>query len=659
MALTKIGAYEIERRIATGGMAEVYLAKRKGPYGFAKRVALKQILPQYAQDNEFVSLFIEEARTAARLEHPSIVQVFDFGEEQGHLYLAMEFVDGTQVNKLLRTVHSRRETVPLESALFIAKQTADALSYLHEACDDDGKHLGLIHRDVSPANILLSRDGRIKLSDFGIIRLNSADRYTGAGKVRGKPGYMSPEQVMGLPLTPKSDVFTLSIVLAEMLLGRPLFNGGDDIEVLLRIRNADISALENTSRTIPKDVKSLIKAGLTHDPEQRPSAGEYAKALEISLRTRDPKAESAHALTRLLERLELITVGQDQEPHRKRNTRPTWLVQFESSEVNRTQTIPSPTDVSVYGSPGYRLQLSATSPFIEVNFPELVQLITTGHVNGRTPISVNDAPPQPAEKISELARFVTSPALHWNDEIILTQSHERGGIDYGKLFEIAHKLAIGRETGMLYLHHQARRKKIYFVDGRPEFVASTDPKEMFGQFLVDTGVCDQQQLGLALDVLPHYGGRMGDALVGQGVIRPSQLFHAVVRQFRHRYLEAFRWGEGEWAFVRGVVSQEEALPLGQSTHELMRDAAISLNSAELESATKPLANKILKVNNEPSVPLHVFHLPKPWEDMLLRTPSGVSFEKICAQECERAELSKDDIARTVLLGTSSKWLIAE
>ena len=168
-----IGPYVIERRLATGGMAEVFVAQRKGPHGFSKRVALKRILPQYAGDPDFVSMFIDEAKVAAQLQHPNVVQVFDFGEHGGELFLAMELVEGTNVNKLLRTVAAQRTRIPVDTALYIAAQTAHALAYAHRLADPGGSPLGFVHRDVSPANVLLTATGHVKLTDFGISKILS------------------------------------------------------------------------------------------------------------------------------------------------------------------------------------------------------------------------------------------------------------------------------------------------------------------------------------------------------------------------------------------------------------------------------------------------------------------------------------------------------
>src|SRR5579864_1575909 len=240
----RLGPYELLRRIATGGMAEVYLARRGGPHGFQKIVAVKRILPQFARDADFVAMFVDEARVCARLGHPNIVQVFDFGEEDGELYMAMEYVDGTTGARLVRAVAARGEEIPLDVCLYIALSILRALDYAHSARDESGAPISLVHRDVSPGNVLIDRSGAVKLTDFGIARAAEIERRTDAGQLKGKLGYMSPEQVVGRELDARSDIFTLGIVLAEMLILRPLFSGGRELDVLIRIRDADLSAID-------------------------------------------------------------------------------------------------------------------------------------------------------------------------------------------------------------------------------------------------------------------------------------------------------------------------------------------------------------------------------------------------------------------------------
>src|SRR5882672_9244169 len=243
-APVRLGPYELLRRIATGGMAEVYVARRMGPRGFQKTVALKRILPQLARDPDYVAMFVDEARVCANLSHPNIVQVFDFGEQDEELYMAMEYVDGTTGARLIRAAAARGEELPLEVSLHVALSVLRGLEYAHAARDRKGRPLNLVHRDVSPGNVLIDRSGAVKLTDFGIARASDFERRTDQGQLKGKLGYMSPEQVTGRELDARSDLFTVGIVLAELCTLRPLFSGGRELDVLLRIRDADLSPID-------------------------------------------------------------------------------------------------------------------------------------------------------------------------------------------------------------------------------------------------------------------------------------------------------------------------------------------------------------------------------------------------------------------------------
>src|SRR3954451_20788943 len=254
----RLGPYELLQKLATGGMAEIYIARREGPHGFSKRIALKRILPQLAADPEFVAMFIDEARLCAQLTHPNLVQVFDFGEEGGELYMAMELVEGTTAAKVVRAAAGKGEPVPSEVALHIALSVGRGLAHAHEATGEDGRPLGLVHRDVSPGNILISRTGAVKLGDFGIARGAEFERRTEQGQLKGKLGYMSPEQVTGREIDSKSDQFTAGIVLAELLTAHPLFPGKTEMEVLEKIRDVDLTVLDRHGGHMSEDVKSIL-----------------------------------------------------------------------------------------------------------------------------------------------------------------------------------------------------------------------------------------------------------------------------------------------------------------------------------------------------------------------------------------------------------------
>src|SRR5258706_4849228 len=266
---TMLGPYELGERLGLGGMAEVFVAYRAGPHGFAKKVALKRILPELAQDPRFVAMFCDEARISAPLCHPNIVEVIDFGESQDELFMAMEYVEGVSLAKLLRYVSARRERFPVGVALFIAYQVLCGLSFAHDACDENGNPLHIVHRDVSPGNVLIGRAGDVKLADFGIVRSAYVDRRTYPGELKGKVGYMSPEQVMGIEVDPRSDLFTVGIVLSEMLIARPLFSGQNEFDILTKIYEADLSAIDKYGADLTPAVRDMLRQALANAPADR------------------------------------------------------------------------------------------------------------------------------------------------------------------------------------------------------------------------------------------------------------------------------------------------------------------------------------------------------------------------------------------------------
>ncbi len=656
MKARTLGPYRIERRLATGGMAEVFVAHRLGPHGFQKRLALKCILPQHACDPDFVSMFIDEARLAAQLEHPSIVQVFDFGEAEGSLFLAMEFVDGTNVNRLLRSVSMLREGVPMTSALHIGAEAARALAYAHNACDDHGKPLSIVHRDVSPANLLLTKRGHVKLSDFGIARCAQSDHRTDDGHVRGKLGYMSSEQVSGLPVEGRSDVFTLGTVIAEMLIGEPLFGSGTDLDVLLRIRSADISVLDRKGRTIPQDVRAVLGAALSRRPEQRPDAGAFAEQLEELLRRRGASGRGSHDLARLLHRLELVTKSAQDEAAHEPGARPTAFVDTAGATTSVTLTANEPV-----GSRAMLAKLALETPSSwevrfpdgrvlgPLTFPEVVRRIIGGEIDESVLVARDSGELVPSREIPELQRFLSSNALRWNGAEI-READRHGDIAPGSVMALVHRITSERETGVLHLWDGRRRKKVYFVDGRPDFVASTARSEMLGEYLVSRKVCLQMEVDMALALLPKYDGRLGDALVGLGVLRPVELFRAVSGQVRERYLEIFRWRSGQWAFRSGARSQEETFPLEQNANELLRDAALAADPTEMESALAPHREKVLERETRPSAPISSYGLPQSWE-RLLDVQGDMTLGSIVAREAANGG-DVEDVYRAFYLGLS-------
>jgi class 3 adenylate cyclase/energy-coupling factor transporter ATP-binding protein EcfA2 len=278
----RFGKYELLERIAAGGMAEVFLARSFGVEGFERRLVIKRILPGLAGSSRFVSMFVSEAKISAMLSHPNIVQIYDLGREGEDYYIAMEHIAGRDLTRIWRRNHAQGRRMPLGLAVSIAASAARALAYAHGRTDSEGAPLQIVHRDVSPHNVIVSYQGEVKLVDFGIARLvpegGLEDPDAPGG---GKFAYMSPEQAGGEPVDHRSDLFSLGVVLYELVTNQRLFDGADLGEKLRRVRGAEVPDPQLIDPTLPPRLCVLLRRLLSHDPDERPQS---ADALEEELR---------------------------------------------------------------------------------------------------------------------------------------------------------------------------------------------------------------------------------------------------------------------------------------------------------------------------------------------------------------------------------------
>src|SRR6185295_9952068 len=268
---TPIGKYVVRRKIAEGGMAEIYLASSRGPEGFEKDVAIKRIRPFLAGDEQFVQMFIAEARVASRLNHANLVQVFEFDKHQDTFYLAMELVRGHSLWDVRRRAKEMVDPMSPTLVAHVGAEVARGLGYAHRLADK-GKPLNLVHRDVTPHNVLLSFDGAVKLADFGVAKHSASS--TAAGVLKGKFAYMSPEQSRGEPLDARTDLFALGIVLWEMLTGGRLFDGDSDVAVLRAVQSSAIAPPSRLNPDVPEALSAVVMKALERDPAQRYQDGQ-------------------------------------------------------------------------------------------------------------------------------------------------------------------------------------------------------------------------------------------------------------------------------------------------------------------------------------------------------------------------------------------------
>ena len=277
----RIGKYEILTRLSVGGMAELFLAFTAGPGGFRKFVTLKRILPDLREEEEFVAMFLDEARISASLSHSNIAQVYDLGQEGEDYFIAMEFVPGQDLAHVVRAARKQQRELPIGYATKVVRDLALALNSAHHFTGPDGALEPIVHRDVSPKNVMVSYSGAVKVIDFGIAKARGRLGHTRAGLVKGSTSYMSPEQLRSEELDGRSDLFSAAIILYELLVGRPLFTSVDEQKTTERILNETLSAPAEFKSTIPKALSDVVLRALSRDRELRFATGrELAKAIE-------------------------------------------------------------------------------------------------------------------------------------------------------------------------------------------------------------------------------------------------------------------------------------------------------------------------------------------------------------------------------------------
>ena len=270
------GKYMLLERINIGGMAEVFKAKAFGIQGFERILAIKRILPNMAEDEEFINMFIDEARIAVQLAHPNVVSIYELGKFESQYYIAMEYVPGKDLRQVLDGFRKHNETMPIAAAAYVVAKICEGLDYAHHKADNAGKPLNLIHRDVSPQNILLSYEGAVKITDFGIVKAEDRASKTQAGVLKGKFGYMSPEQVRGLEIDRRSDIFAVGILLYEALTGKRLFIGESDFSTLEKVRNAEVVPPSHHNPRVGEALERVVLKALARERDER-----YQWAMEL------------------------------------------------------------------------------------------------------------------------------------------------------------------------------------------------------------------------------------------------------------------------------------------------------------------------------------------------------------------------------------------
>ena len=270
--------YRVVEKLESGGMAEVFRAESEGLQGFRKQVAIKRVLPHLSSKKKFISMFLDEARLSAQLSHSNCVQVFDIGVGDGAFFIVMEFVDGANLKAIIEHIKKSGRDFPVEAAVHISLELCKGLAYAHELTDPNGVPLHIVHRDMSPPNVLITKNGELKIVDFGLAKANSQLEKSEPGIIKGKFSYLAPEAAMGQDVDARTDIFAVGIILWELLAGQRLFLGDTDFQTVKKVQAAQVPSISQINKRVPPELERILNKTLAREPAQR-----YRTARELGL----------------------------------------------------------------------------------------------------------------------------------------------------------------------------------------------------------------------------------------------------------------------------------------------------------------------------------------------------------------------------------------
>jgi serine/threonine-protein kinase len=546
----------------------VYLARPKLGDRPAPRLVVKRLLACTRGESDFQVLEREAALHQA-VQHPNVVTVYGAGMVDGEPYIAMEYVEGVDLYRLLRRAELERRRVPPPLAVYVTRLVANALESVHGATDAAGAPLNIVHRDISPSNVYLSLEGDVKVGDFGIARASTTRRLPAPGGLKGKLGYVAPEQVAGEAFDHRADLFALANMLGEILIGDRVFPGTGELAVLLAIRDADLDQLRRLGQDLPPELMRICEKGLARRPEDR-----FASAREFAAALAPHELPSAEALRATL--ADWVRWARDDgnlarqiEGRVRDSVERMRAVRLAHTTEGSFAPVALPESSSSSSAPPgttARLKRRGASAEEQISFPKLLEMVATGELSARDRVALAGAEFRRVSDIEELARHLAP-----QPSSATVRLHTPGVPDYRAMLgeqSLASVLVHMRrhgETGALFLTRQEgeqqRRKEIYLRDGRLHHIAASDRDELLGEYLVRRGALDRDALNMALHSIGERGGRLGDTLIGLGLVDAMDVFRAIRDQGRDRVAALFGWARGTVSFYRGPTPGRVEFPL--------------------------------------------------------------------------------------------------
>lgn len=634
-------------------------------------------------------MFEREAELHAAVIHRNVVSVFGSGvTAQGEPYLAMEYVDGCDAFRLLRRAGQEKKTLPVTLGLYVAREVLEGLAAVHSATDAAGNPLHIIHRDVTPSNLYLSRAGDVKLGDFGIARSASrapmtpttGEVATAESTLMGKFSYLSPEQVAGEPFDHRADLFSMATVLTEMVIGQRLFPGTGQLQILLAIRDCRLDPLEKARKELPPGLVPVLEKALSRDPDRRyPDARSFLAALlpfqadaatirrELGARVTAVQAvssesqlaavrESARAMRAVRAIPEppppapseqALSLDLDDDSFDTGPRIPVDIVEDDDeSEFHYQETGDYPQIPSfVHRADGTR--------FGPWTFAHLVEAIATGTVTRGDRVDYMGMGLRAIEEIPDLSRLLPKGSVSpsQSDGAALVPTFEANLAETTMLDVLAHVLTT-RQSGQMVVRRpasptvEAQQKDVFFLRGRLHHIASTNASELLGEFLVRHGKVTRPELDMALAMLPRYAGRMGDTLVGLGLIDGVEMFRAIREQGRERMTDLFDWREGLVAFYADAEIPAVDFPLDLDLPPLMVAGMETSHPGDLPMQfLEPRLDTVVVPNPRPNL------VPVAWPPtvaaVLTAVQHAMTLREVLSRAVTPGVVSGADVARSL------------
>jgi serine/threonine protein kinase len=520
--MQSFGKYVLVDHISSGGMADVYRAKVQGIRGFTKTVAIKRIHEHLLERTRFLRMFTDEAKIASRLVHNNIVQIYDLGEVDSMPFIAMEYVSGRDLYRILKRLAAMNRKFPWRLATLVISEVCTGLHYAHDFRSPDGQPQEIVHRDVSPRNVVLSYDGEVKLTDFGVARARDREEHTEHGVIKGKVRYISPEGAHGEEVDRRSDIFSLGIVFAEMLTMAPLRDAPNEMVMLLDIRkgNFDRGRIDE----LPESLRTVIDRAIATDPDDR-----YPSAAAM----RDDLLSRVDAATQPMTQAEVTT----------------FMHALFTDDIEREKRADLKAEQDLLKELQHQAELGASRGGAG----------QSGVATDGNPLNVfgsRGPGPVAIPAIEEGTAAANPPDLS-------------GSLTQQTLCNLFHSLAEIREDGRLDLIREPVRKSVYFEEGHPVYASSNIESERFGEYLVAHDELSREQHVEVLDFAARKGIRFTEALLALDVCTPNQLFTSLGSQVRDRILDLFTWPSGTFELFHDAKPADPVLPLNLRSHTLI------------------------------------------------------------------------------------------